>query len=97
MVKNLTVALITIAKGIKVAQVVAVNVEPQVEFALGTLEKLDEMQGIQQTSMLVEWRKEALFQQLDLSGLVEWSIKTKLLSMSYWLNIMISFPWRLEH
>ena len=43
MVKNLTAALITIAKGIKVTQVVAVNVVPQVEVVPGTLEKLDEM------------------------------------------------------
>ena len=36
-VKNWTAALITIAKGIKVTQVVAMNVVPQVEVALGTL------------------------------------------------------------
>ena len=47
MVKNLTAAPFTIAKGIKVAQVVAVNVVPQVEVALGTFEKLDEILGIQ--------------------------------------------------
>ena len=47
MVKNLTAALITIAKDIKVAQVVAANVVPQVKVALGTLEKLDEFQDIQ--------------------------------------------------
>ena len=39
----------------------------------GTLEKLDEMQGIQQTRMSVEWKKEVLFQQLDLSSLEGWS------------------------
>ena len=38
-VKNLTATLITIAKGIKVAQVVAANAVPQVEMAPRTLEK----------------------------------------------------------
>ena len=46
--------LITIATGIKVAQVVAANAVPQVEAALGTLAKLDEIQGIQQTRMSIE-------------------------------------------
>ena len=31
------------------------------------------MQGIQQTRMSVKWRREVLFQQLDLSGLEGWS------------------------
>ena len=41
MVKNLTATLVTIAKGVKVTQVVAVNVVPQVEVASGTLGKLE--------------------------------------------------------
>ena len=65
--------LITIAKGVKVTQVVAANAVPQVEVAPRTLEKLDEMQGIQQTRILVKWRREVFFQQLDLSGLEGWS------------------------
>ena len=72
-VKNLTVILITTTKGIKVTQVVAVNAVPQVEVVPRTLEKLDEMQGIQQTRISVEWRREVLFQQLDLSFLEGWS------------------------
>ena len=48
---------ITITMGAKVAQVVAVNVVSQVEVALGTLEKLDEMQGIKWTKMSDECRK----------------------------------------
>ena len=44
MVKNLTATLITIAKGVKVSQVVTANVVPQVEVVPGTLEKLDEIQ-----------------------------------------------------
>ena len=39
----------------------------------GTLERLDKIQGIQQMRMSVEWRKEAFFQHLDLSGLERWS------------------------
>ena len=49
------------------------NVIPQVGVVPKTLEKLDEMQGIQKTKRSVEQRKEALFQQLDLSGLEGWS------------------------
>ena len=64
--------LITIAKGVKVTQVVTANAFPQVEVAPTTLEKLDEVQGIQWTKMLVERRREVLFQQLDLSGLEGW-------------------------
>ena len=49
--------LITIVKGFKVTQVVAVNAVPQVEVAPRTLEKLDEVQGIQWTKMSVGWRR----------------------------------------
>ena len=45
-VKNQTAALIIIGKGIKVAQIVAMNRVPPLEVMPGTLEKLDEMQGI---------------------------------------------------
>ena len=72
-VKNLRAAPITITKGVEVTKVVAVNAVPSVEIAPGTLEKLDEIQDIQQTRMMVEQRKELLFQQLDLSGLDKWS------------------------
>ena len=75
--KNLTATLITITKGIKVTQLVAANVMPQVKVVLGTLEKLDEIQGIQQTRMSVEWRKEMIFQQLESSGLEGWSDKNQ--------------------
>ena len=43
------------------------------EWAPRTLEELEEVQGIQQTKMLVERRKEMLLQQLDLSDLDGWS------------------------
>ena len=72
-VKNLTVVPITTAKGIKVTQVMAANVMPPVDLAPRTLEELDEVQGIQQTRVLVDKRKEVLLQQIDLSGLDGWS------------------------
>ena len=52
--KNLTAAPITLAKGIKAAQVVAMNAVLKVEVSQETLEKLDEIQGIQETRMSVE-------------------------------------------
>ena len=52
-IKNQTTALIIIGKGIKVAWAVAVKRVPPVEGKPGTLEKLDEMQGIQQTKMSI--------------------------------------------
>ena len=67
MVKNLTTAQVTITRGVKIAWVVAANAIPQVEASPETLEKLDELQGIQRSKMSDEQRKEALFQQLDLS------------------------------
>ena len=71
-VKNLTAIPITITKGIKVTQVVAVNAVPQLEVGPGTLEKLDVVQDIQQTKMSVEQRRKVLFWQLDLSGHPWW-------------------------
>ena len=72
-VKNLMAIMITIVKGVKVAQAVATTAVPPVEMSPITLEELNEMQGIQQTEMSVERRKEVLLQQLDLAGLEEWS------------------------
>ena len=76
-VKNPTTAPITIANGIKVTQVVSTNVVPQVVVVPGILEKLDEIQGIQQTRMSVEQRKETFLQWLELSGLEGWSDKNQ--------------------
>ena len=59
--------LITITKGIKVTQVVAVNKVTPVEMAPRTLVELDEVQGFQATKILAERRIEVLLQQLDLS------------------------------
>ena len=44
--KNLMATPITIAKGVKVTQVIAANVVPPVEVTPNALEKLDGMQGI---------------------------------------------------
>ena len=71
-VKNLTAISVTIAKGLKVTQVVAMNAVPPVKVIPKTLEKLNEIQGIQQTMIMIEQRKRLLFQQLDLSGLDKW-------------------------
>ena len=73
MVKNLTAVLITITKGVKVAQVVAMNVVPPVRLTPRTLERLDKIQGSQQMRMSDEQKKETLLQQLDLSDLEGWS------------------------
>ena len=72
-VKNLTAILITIAKGIKVAQVVATNVVSPMKLTPETLERLDKIKGIQQMRRSVEWRKGTLFQQQDLPGYEGWS------------------------
>ena len=72
-IKNQTAVLIIIRKSIKVTRVVAVNRVPPVKVMPATLEKLDEMKGIQQTRMCIEHRKEMLLQQVDLSGLEGWS------------------------
>ena len=57
-VKNLMAILITIAKGIKVTQVVDVNALPPVEVLPRTLEEL----GIQWTKILAKRRREVLLQ-----------------------------------
>ena len=72
-VKNIMALPITITKGIKITQVMTANAVPPVELTPRTLEELDEVQGIQQTMMLVERRKEVLLQQLDLSRLDGWT------------------------
>ena len=87
-VKNQTAVLIIIGKGIKVIQVVAVYRVPPVEVIPGTLEKLEEMQGIQQTKMSIEQRKEMFLQQLDLSGLEGWLEQNLHLLVSCLLSTM---------
>ena len=99
-VKNLMAILITITKGIKVAQVVAVNVVPPVKLTSRTLERLDKVQGIQQTRMSVEQRKETLFPtagSIWLGGVV-WGKSSSCLITAlircpdHWV-LLTSFPW----
>ena len=66
-IKNQTAAPIIISKGLKVAQVLAANRAPPIEVMPRTLKKLDKMQAVQWTKMSIEYRKETLLQQLDLS------------------------------
>ena len=61
-IKTQTAVLIIIGKGVKVTQVIAVNRVPPIGVMPGTLKKLDEMQGIQQTKISTEQRKEMLLQ-----------------------------------
>ena len=71
-IKNQTAVPIIIGKGIKVTWLVAANRIPAVELMPGTLEKIDEMQGVWWTKMSIECRKEMPLQQLDLPGLWGW-------------------------
>ena len=81
-VKNLTATTITIAKGVKVVQEVIVYVVPPVKLTPDTLEKLDEIQCIHQTKMTVKQRKKLLLQQLDLSGLDQWSERNQVAALA---------------
>ena len=86
LVKNLTAVSITFTKGVKITWFIAAIAIPQVGVVPGTLEKLDKMQGIQRTKTSVEQRKEALFQQQDLSGL-----------LAEYNNIISFDPWKLGY
>ena len=85
---NLMAILITIFKGIEVTKVLAANAVPQVKVVPRTLEVLDEVQGIQQTKMSVERRREVLFQQLDLSCLEEWPKENQVVAYT----LLVEYP-----
>ena len=87
----------TIAKGIKVAHVVAMNVVPQVEVVPKTLEELDEVQGYSADLRCQLKRREVLFQQLDLSGLEGWSEGNQVAPAPCYLITMTFSPWSLEN
>ena len=95
-VENLTATLINIGKGVKVAQVIAANLVPPVEVTPNTLEKLDEIQGIQQTRMMVEQKQKLLIQQLALSGLDKWSGRSQAAASALLAEYHHIFPWSLE-
>ena len=95
-VKNLTTASVAIAKGIKIIQVDAAKVVPPVKLPPDTLEKLNEIQGIQQNKIMVVQRKKLLFQQLDLSGLAMWSDRNQVAGQGLLADYHDIFPWNLE-
>ena len=68
-IKNQTTGPITIDKGVKITWVVAASRVPPVEVMPRILEKLDELQGVWQAKISIQWKKEMLLEQLDLSGL----------------------------
>ena len=53
-------------------RVVAANWVPEVQMQPGTIDTLDEVQGIQTPRMTTEQRQEKLFEKLDLRGLGSW-------------------------
>ena len=87
MAKNLTAAPFTITKGVRITWVIAVNAIQQVGVSPGMLENLNEVLGVWRVKMWVEQRREALFQQLDLSSLEEWSTKS-------WLALIWKRCWK---
>ena len=66
----------------------AANTVPPVEVVPGTLEELDEIQGIWQTKMSVERKREVLLQQLDLYGLEGGLRQIYWLPTPYYLSAM---------
>ena len=60
-------------KKIPVVRVVAANWVPEPQMWPGTIDMLDEAQGIQTPKMKAGQRQEKLFKKLDLSGLGSWS------------------------
>ena len=59
----------TLKKKILVARVVAANWVPELQMWPGTIDTLDEYQGIQKQKLTAELRQEKMFKKLDLSSL----------------------------
>ena len=71
-IKNTTGKAVILNKGVAFAKVVATNEIPSSHLKPGTMDALDEMQGIKRPRMSIsKWRKK-LIQKLDLSGLEAW-------------------------
>ena len=71
-IKNTTRKAVILNKGVAFAKVVHANKIPTLHLKPGTMEALDEMQGIKRPRMSIsKWRKR-LIQKLDLSGLEAW-------------------------
>ena len=62
----------TMKMKIPIARVVAANHMQEVQMWPGTMDTLDEVQGIQTSKMTTEQRQEKLFEKLDLSSLGSW-------------------------
>ena len=72
MVRNVTAYPQTLKKKIPVARVVAANHVPEVQMQPGTMDALDEVQGIQTPKMTMYQRQKKLFKKLNLRGLGSW-------------------------
>ena len=72
-VRNHTPFAIKICKNEPVARVVTGNAIPTTELIPGTLEALDEMQGVKRRKLPPTERQKLLMEKLDLSGLEAWS------------------------
>ena len=62
----------TLKKKIPVVRVVAASLVPELQVWPGTIDALDEAQGIQTQKLIMEQRQEKLFDKLDLSSLWSW-------------------------
>ena len=94
--KNLTAALITIAKGVRIAWVIAANDIPQVEVSPGMLEKLDEMQGIQRAKIQLSRERKCSSSNWTCLAWRGGPLRIELLHALYWLNTTTFFPWNLR-
>ena len=75
MVKNGMAYPQILKKKILIARVVAANCVPEAQMQPGTMDALNEVQGIQIPQMTTEERQEKLFKKLDLSGLGSWPLE----------------------
>ena len=84
MVRNLTVTPITLKKNTPVVRVVAANAVPIAQIQLGMVVQLITAQGILigRPKMTVEWQREVLFKQLDLSGHGFWTPQIRVAAQS---------------
>ena len=71
-VRNSMVYPQALKKKIPVARVAAANRMPEPQVQPGTIDPLDEAQGIQTQKLTTEQRQEKLFKKLDLSSLRSW-------------------------
>ena len=78
-VQNQTARPVTLKKGRVIARVEAANKVPPAQMIPGTLEKLDELEGLERPKspkLSVDERQDKLLHKLDLSGLSDWDPDT---------------------